>query len=87
MNQLPPTLTSQNEQEDLGQNAQNEHSTIHHHQQRGEGGDAEGNNHAEDDEDNMTEINVDDIDHENGRIVSRLERTRNTMVQNWTPVS
>ena len=35
----------------------------------------------------MTEINVDDINHENGQVVSRLERNSNTMVQHWTPVS
>lgn len=85
MNQLPSTPPSQSEQVDLGQNTQNLDSTMRHHDD--EEGDESRSHNIEDDEDNMTEINVDDINHENGQVVSRLERNSNTMVQHWTPVS
>lgn len=42
---------------------------------------------AYDDDDDMTEINVDDVDMANGEIISRLERRRLGMSEMWTPVS
>jgi hypothetical protein len=86
MDPLQSPSSSRRAQVGVQHNQQNGHSTIHYDgEERNES--STDNVDDDDDEDNMTEINVDDVDHENGQVLSRLERSRNSMVPNWTPVS